>query len=274
MRLLKPVGNTLANKLPPDEPAVHNEATIIDALSVLSGADTVEFKLTVPDSDRYSAIKALDLDVLDAELRQVIFFDTPDLKLNRRGVVLRARRIRKGGDTVVKLRPLVPAEVPAKLRRSNSFNIEVDVMPGSLVCSGSLKGKVGNSMVKDVVSGEGPVRSLFLSEQRALYREHAPHGLDMDSLKPFGPINIAKLKLAPKALKGRAIVAELWFYPDGSRILELSTKCLRDEAFQALAETRAFITGRGIRVTGEQETKTHRALEYFSRIYREKRRAA
>ena len=47
-------------------------------------------------------------------------------------------------------------------------------------------------------------------------------------------------------------------------ILELSTKCAPSEAFQVAAETRAFLTERGVDLTGEQETKTKKALEYFS----------
>ena len=56
----------------------------------------------------------------------------------------------------------------------------------------------------------------------------------------------------------------MWLYPDGSRILELSTKCAPAEAFQVAAETRAFLTGQGVDLGGEQETKTRKALEFFS----------
>jgi hypothetical protein len=64
-------------------------------------------------------------------------------------------------------------------------------------------------------------------------------------------------------LDGR-LVAELWVYPDGSRILELSTKCAPSEALQVAAEARAFLMGRGVDLGGEQETKTRAALEFFS----------
>jgi hypothetical protein len=59
-------------------------------------------------------------------------------------------------------------------------------------------------------------------------------------------------------------VAELWLYPDGSRILELSTKCKPTEAFQVAAEARAFLTRRGVDLGGEQQTKTKTALEFFA----------
>ena len=89
-----------------------NDDQIEEALAVFKDSDSVELKLTVPDSDHRSAVMALDMDVLDAEFRQVVFFDTPDLKLSRKGVIVRARRIRKGGDSLIKVRPVTPAEPP------------------------------------------------------------------------------------------------------------------------------------------------------------------
>ena len=110
-------------------------------LDLVRDADSVELKLTLPENARAGTGAALGVDPLDAQMRQVFFFDTPDLTLNAAGVVVRARR-RQGeeADTVVKLRPVVPAELPKDLRRSKSFNVEVDAMPGGFVCSASFKG--------------------------------------------------------------------------------------------------------------------------------------
>jgi len=52
------------------------------------------------------------------------------------------------GDTVVKLRPVIPKNLSSKLRQKGSFNVELDAMPGAFVCSGSLKGKANNADVK------------------------------------------------------------------------------------------------------------------------------
>src|SRR6266853_4431467 len=147
---------------------------IAEILDVVNDADSVELKVTVQDTDQRSAILSLDMDVLDAEIRQVVFFDTPDLKLYRNGMIVRARRSRTGGDTVIKLRPVVASELPNELRRSGSFKVEVDAMPGDLICSGSLKAKVDNSEVKRVLLALRPVRKLFSREQRAFYKAHAP----------------------------------------------------------------------------------------------------
>jgi hypothetical protein len=51
----------------------------------------------------------------------------------------------------------------------------------------------------------------------------------------LGPINLMKLKLSLVDY-GRRLVAELWMYPNGSRILELSTKCTPAGGFQVAAE--------------------------------------
>jgi hypothetical protein len=64
-------------------------------LKLLGDADSVELKLTVPDEDRQSAVAALGIDPLDARLRQAFFFDTPDLALDRAGVVVRAPGARR-----------------------------------------------------------------------------------------------------------------------------------------------------------------------------------
>jgi hypothetical protein len=44
-------------------------------LSLLKGADSVELKLTVPEGDYRSAVAALGMDSLQAQIRQVFFFD-------------------------------------------------------------------------------------------------------------------------------------------------------------------------------------------------------
>jgi hypothetical protein len=233
-------------------------------LGLIEGADSVELKLTVPVSDRSRASAALGVDPLDAQIRQVYFFDTPDLALNKSGLVVRARRVqRKGDDSVVKLRPVVPEELPAKLRISPNFGVEVDAMPGGYVCSGSMKRALGTTDVRDVVAGQRSVRKLFSKEQRSLFAAHASDGVELDDLAILGPIFVLKLKFAPEDFD-RKLVAEVWLYPDNSMILELSTKCAPSEAFQVAAEARAFLTKRGIDLSGEQETKTKKALEFFS----------
>ena len=242
-----------------------SDAQLVEFLALTKGADSVELKLTVPMSDRSRAGSALGVDPLQSQIRQVYFFDTPDLALNQRGLVVRARRVQKrGDDSVVKLRPVVPETLAPELRRSPNFGVEVDAMPGGYVCSGSMKRALGMTDVREAVTGERPVRKLFSKEQRALYAAHAPDGLELESLSILGPIFVLKLKLVPEGY-GRRLVAEIWMYPDNSMILELSTKCAPSEAFQKAAELKGFLMQHEIDLTGEQETKTKKALQFYSK---------
>src|SRR4029077_14984754 len=170
----------------------------------------------------------------------------------------------KGGDSIVKLRPVVPSELPEDLRLSKSFRVEVDALPGGFVCSGTLEGTPEAAAVLLAAKGELPLQKLFSKEQRQLFSAYAPEGIGFDSLVVLGPIFVLKLRFEPPEL-GRRLVAEMWIYPDGSRILELSTRCETSEAFQVAAEVRAFLVQRGVDLSGEQETKTRKALEFFAR---------
>jgi hypothetical protein len=231
---------------------------LAELLGLMGGADSVELKLTVPDSAQRSTVLALGMDPLDAQIRQVFFFDTRDLALNRSGVVVRLRRVqRKGDDSVVKLRPVVPSELPAGVRTLPGFGVEVDAMPGGFVCSASMKGAPAKD-VRDALAGGRP------KEQRSFYAEHAPDGVALDDLTLLGPIFVLKLKFTPEGYD-RKLVAEMWLYPDGSRILELSTKCAPADALQVAEEAREFLATRGVDLGGEQETKTRKALVFFSK---------
>ena len=244
-------------------PVALTHEQIAEFLDLLKGSDSVELKLTVPEEHQRSAAVALGMDPLDAQIRQVYFFDTPELALDKLGVVVRARRIQgKGDDSVVKLRPVVPSELPAELRKSTGFRVEVDALPGGFVCSGTLKRPLASTEVKRTIAGERPLRKLFSKQQRAYYAEHAP-GIDLDGLSTLGPILVFKLRFTPEELH-RRIVAEMWIYPDGSRVLELSTRAATGDAIQVAAEARTYLAKKGVDLTGEQQTKTKKALEFFA----------
>jgi hypothetical protein len=239
-------------------------------VGLIKSCDSVELKLTVPEPAQLTTVRALGLDPLQAELRQVFFFETPDLALDQVGLVVRARRSqKKGDDSVVKLRPVVPAELPKALRRSPSFGVELDASPQGYVVSGSLKGAPTAGHVREAMLGNRPHRKLFSKEQQELFAEHAPPGVALDDLKMLGPLLVLKLKTAPEGFD-RKLVAEMWLYPDGSRILELSTKCAPGEAFQVAAESRAYLAARGVDLAAEQATKTKSALEFFAKELKQK----
>lgn len=236
----------------------------IALFKLIKGANSVELKLSVPLTGHSATIKSIGLDPVEAQPRQAFFFDTPDLALNKAGVVVRARRIQGGdADTVIKLRPVDPSNIEPEHRRSAAFKVEVDVMPGGFVCSASYKGVCTGKEVLDVTAGAMPLRKLFSKEQRAFFDAHAPAGITMDKLVVLGPTFLLKAKHQPKDFD-RPIVLEMWLYPDGARVLEVSTKCLPKETMEFGGQFKAYLAARGIVLGADQSAKTKSSLEYFS----------
>ena len=237
---------------------------LVEMIAAMRSSDSVELKQTIHARNVQMGGESLGFDPIEAQIRQIVFFDTADLALYRAGVVVRARRIQGGdGDTVVKLRPVVPSELSKEVRASKNFGIETDVMPGGFVCSGSMKNESTAKAVLRVLFGDRPVKEIFSKEQRRFFKEHAPDGIKLNELEILGPIFVLKLK-SEFADMERKIVAEVWFYPDGSTVFELSTKSRPDQAFQVAAEWKADLITHGVDLTAEQATKTRTALEYFA----------
>src|SRR6186997_1133594 len=118
------------------EPRLSREQ-LARVIPMLKSVDSVELKVSVAPEAHRATIQGLPIDPVEAQPRQVFFFDTPELTLNKAGLVVRARRIAGGrADTVIKLRPVVPAELDPELRKLAAFNVEVDMLPGGFVCSG------------------------------------------------------------------------------------------------------------------------------------------
>jgi len=246
-----------------------SDEKLSELMVLLKEVDGVEFKLTVPENERFSSAARLGMDPLDAQIRQIYFFDTPDLRLKDKGVVVRARRVQgEADDSVVKLRPVVPDRLPDELRESRDFKIEVDAMPDGFVCSASIKETFGSKDIPAVVARNKGLQSLFSKGQRDFYTAYAPSGLALNDLSILGPILVLKYRFTPEGFS-RQLDGEMWLFPDGTLFLELSTRCPPPEIFFAAAETRAFLTQLGIDLGAEQQTKTSKALELFAALLRE-----
>ena len=88
-----------------------NREQLLEMLREMSEVASVELKMTVPAEQRL-AIEGLKVDFLQGRIREVYFFDTPELGLFHAGVVARARRTQGApDDSVVKLRPVRVGEL-------------------------------------------------------------------------------------------------------------------------------------------------------------------
>ena len=86
---------------------------------MLKEVDRVELKLTVPEPAQLSTVHALGFDPLQAQIRQVFFFDTPEPRSARDGVLL--PRHRDG------LEPRVDAERPEDAADVVSDRLQAEV---------------------------------------------------------------------------------------------------------------------------------------------------
>jgi hypothetical protein len=237
---------------------------LLTMLGRMADVPSIELKMNVP-ADQRMALRGFDLDAMEGLLREVFFFDTPDLTLYRNGVVVRARRTQGADDdTVVKLRPAVPDTLSPAVRASKNLKLEMDVTRGSYVVSASLKGRRRVGAVRETVSDRRSLDRLFSKEQRSFFTEHAPAGVGWGDLVALGPIIVVLLKFVPERFPRRATI-EQWHYPGEVPLVELSTKASPQTVLQTFAEWTDFVRGHGLTASGAQEPKTRRALEFFAR---------
>jgi hypothetical protein len=232
-------------------------------LALTHQADHVELKLVVPVAAHAATCTSLGVDLSRASARKVYYLDTADLVLERHGVVARIRSVdNKPDDSVIKLRPVDPGDLPARLRRSKRFGVEVDAMPGRFVCTGALRRRLGRNDVERTMAKGRPLRALFSKEQLALLAAHAPAHVDINDLAVFGPVDVRRAKVLLDGLD-RVLSVERWTYPDGSSILELSTRCAAAAAVPVTAQVASVLRAYNVDVTGFQQTKTRATLAYF-----------
>jgi hypothetical protein len=241
-----------------------NREELQEMLERMAEVPSVELKMNVP-ADQRMALSGLHLDPMAARLREVVFFDTPELTLFHHGVVTRARRTQGADDdTVVKLRPVTPERLSPSVRASKNLKLEMDVTRGSYVVSASLKGRRRAGVVREALTGGRTLERLFTKEQRAFFAEHAPAGVGWEDLVPLGPVVVVLLKFVPEGFPNRTTI-EQWHYPGQVPLVELSTKATPRSVLEVYANGVRLVRGLGLSAAGAQEPKTRKALEFFAR---------
>ena len=204
------------------------------------------------------------MDPIDAQIRQVFFFDTPDLALYQAAwSCARAGSRRKADDAVVKLRPVVPDALSRQAAELPGFGVEVDAMPGGFVCSGRLKrarrrrprqgGHHGRPADPQALQ-QGAARALRRPRARR-HRARRPRCSARSSCSSFGSRRRASTASWSPSCGCTRTTPACWSCPRSASRPRRSTSPRRR------ARTS---TGAGRRPQRQQEAKTRRALEYFS----------
>ena len=235
------------------------------SLGLDPGIENVEFKITV---------RAHQEDLVRAELRKaeaapqrrrVYFFDTRELALFDDGVILRARVTRDAADdSTVKLRPVVPADIDRRWRRTDGFEIELDMVGDTPVCSAKLEAEQNRDEIDEVAVGQRPLRALFSEDQERLIGDFAPIAISWHELSVLGPVDVRKWELEPARFPHEVTVEE-WVLPDESDLIELSIKVPPDQAMDAGKAFRGLLASRGLDPYGDQRAKARTVLEFFAK---------
>jgi hypothetical protein len=222
----------------------------------------VEVKVSVHPDDIDHAEHALGLDSDGRVEGEVYFFDDASLSAYSRGVLLRARsRHGDSDDSTVKLRPMVPKDVPGHYTKLDGFKCEGDRAGGKTVVSCSLTEDATTDEINEVAAGKRDIDKLFKQDQESLSEDAGKGKVAWQSLRVLGPIPSTAWK---KQVLGIDVAAERWVLPDGERSLELSSRCDPKDAAAIEAKLAGMVKAAGARLAEDQESKTKRALTYFA----------
>ena len=262
----------VAEKLPAKPAKTRGAATQGAVARNLAGVDAIEIKATVSEGQIDHALARYGLTVDNDEERYIYFFDTPDLALFQAGMIARARRIvGDRHDSTVKLRPVVPSEIPGHWREVPGFKLEADASETAVAKSASLTLPVEKGLIKRVVAGEKGIAELFAKEQETLLASLGDRHVDYDRLEVLGPLTAHRWKVEDPACPWKMTV-ELWKRDDGDRLMEISIKTPAVQAAAAIAGFMAFLAEVGAERDLAEQAKTRWALEHHASKLREAKR--
>ncbi|MGX6608593.1 hypothetical protein ACWKSP_41755, partial [Micromonosporaceae bacterium Da 78-11] len=152
----------------------------------------------------------------------------------------------------------VAGRMPRWLRAADRFHVEIDALPGQAVCSGALKKRLGRHDAARSITVGRPLTGLLSARQRKLLARYAPPNVRLRDLVVFGPIAVWCHSVHLRGLN-QGLTAEQWRYPDGTDLLELSTRYPVGEAAAVAARVAATLHAYGVPVA-RQRTKAELTL--------------
>jgi len=227
--------------------------------------EKIEVKLALMSEDTAKAIAVLGLSDPPREERRIHFFDTGNLALFDRGLILRVRQTVAGGDSddaTLKVRGTAAPDAASRFLATaeDGAKFEGDQNVGREEApSFSITTQPGGAAIAAVVTDVGKLESALNEAGKTLLHKIGGAEADPGIVKCFGPIRSRIWKFQPDGFAGK-ITAELWDVA-GAQLLEISDKALRIEAL-ALAERLKNLVPES-KARQLDTSKTRFALELF-----------
>jgi hypothetical protein len=226
--------------------------------------DRAEIKLLAQHDKVPEAMAALKLTEPANKHYRVYFVDTKDLKLNGRGLILRLRdKGKKDPETeaTVKFRPDDQSKAP-DLALPKECKKETEWLVGKgQNLSYSLEQEIPGTELLQNPSDN--LAKLFSAEQKAFFKLVMNEEFDPVKLKVFGPI-AAEIWEWDEPAVGDKVSSELWKLGD-QQIFELSRKTKLDGLKKKAEDFEKAFQNKGVAVDPDPKSKTHKALEYYSK---------
>jgi hypothetical protein len=225
--------------------------------------ERAEIKLLVQRDKVPEAMAALNLTGPANKHYQIYFVDTADFRLNQAGLILRLRDKGKGEtETTVKfrpgdpLKPIDPEWLP-KLEREREW-----LVGKGENLSYSLEQEIpGTELLRKPADN---LDALFSAEQKAFFKLVMNEEFDPATLKVFGPIAAETWEWEEPAVRDKEVSAERWKLGD-KQVFELSRKTKPDDLQKKAEKFEKAFRDKGIAVDPDPESKTRKALEYYSK---------
>lgn len=237
--------------------------------AAMAAMDAVEIKRTIHPNQELLALRAMQVDEDTADVRLVYFYDTPDLDLFNADIVLRTRLVKgDDDDSTVKFRSNDAMSLAGDWQHLNGFKLEADWVGDHEICSASLTVTQRRDEIEEVAKGKRPIAKLFSGDQERFLSACHKAPVDFGKLRVMGPIVVLRWKPRHETFPHERTLEE-WRLPNGEDLVEVSIKVSPKEAKRAQEEFDAHLIELKLDPEGVPDTKTRKALEYFSKALRE-----
>lgn len=231
---------------------VATHSTSIAQHVVTSNRAEIELLIAAEDVGALSGAIALG----ENEQRAIYFYDTPELEMFSKGLLLRARKMGDGSaDSTVLSRFTNASDGPLPDMRCAK-----DGVSATSVCT--LRQESEGDEIDEVADGKSEIGRLFSKEQRA-FAKHVSPKLEMSNLSVFGPIQGRVWRPEVNEIDG-SVTLEEWMLPNGASVVTISVKTAAADAKATLVDLRKFLDEHGVREITNSGTKTEAALDYFA----------